>query len=455
MVAPRWLDPYVQELDRSCAEPVRVAVAAPPQHTKTTTTHHAIVQRLIKTPGKRNAYVTFSDRKAKSVEQSARIVAQRLGLAFQFNKDKWFDPVTGSSVTWGGGPSIQGEPIDGLLVLDDLLSGPDEARSRAVKDQWREWLLTVAIPRLHRSASLICMATRWADDDPTGVLLELGYRYINLQALAEGDTDDDGVVIGDPLGRHLDEALWPERKSTEELKQIRSYDIYAFSALWQGAPRAKGADAFAELATYTELPKQGFYVGYGVDLASTASTAADWSVCIRGLFVPEWHVVKDENGNEAWALSGKLYITEVVHKQVEATSFVLALHAMQRQMPGPMLWYAYGMEKAVGQFVRERVGPNFAWRSIGGDKFVRSAGAREASKQARILVPGRPMLDDGTPDDRWIEPAWVAPYRNEVASFTGVQGKDLADDQVDATSALWDLFTKWAVPKRKRKGGVL
>lgn len=438
---PEHLGPYVQQLELSDTQSIRCVLAAPPQHTKTSTTYHALVRKFFSQPGKRHAYVTFSAQRAYRVEEMARAVAQSAGIDIRFRHDLWFDPKTGTRIVWGGGPGIQGEPVDGLLVLDDLLSGAAQARSKTIKQGWVDWMDGVALPRCHRSASIIVMATRWADDDPSGVLIGRGWKYINLKALSEGDLDEEtGTVADDPLKRAPGVALWPERKTVAELEALRTDNVFNFSALYQGAPRRKGAVFSSNPTYYRELPKEHQY-GFGVDLASTAKTSADFSVCIEGYFVPEPYTYIDPETNQpVYAVTGKLYIVDVQRKQVDGPAFVLTLHSKLSRRRGPMLWYCSGTEKLGAQFIQERLPKNtFAWRPAQGDKFVRATNAFEAWNSGRILLPEE---SEDTP-----APAWLHPFIDEVTSFSGVN--DPHDDQVDALAAIWDLFTKFIATKKK------
>src|SRR6185369_5723818 len=169
------------------------------------------------------------------------------------------------------------------------------------------------------------------------------------------------------------------------------------------------------------VPSSDYIVGYGVDLAYSAKTAGDWSVCVRLLKVSTG-IVDPETGKLIW----KYYVVDVQRKHVDAPSFALTLKAMQTSQPGPMLWYAATTEFGAGQFIAERV-PGFYCHLAKVDKLQRAQRAAEAWNLGRILVP------DG--EDR---PEWVEDFVDEVTNFTGV--KDAHDDQVDALAAGFDLL---------------
>jgi hypothetical protein len=132
-------------------------------------------------------------------------------------------------------------------------------------------------------------------------------------------------------------------------------NIYWWSAMYQGEPVPMGASVFAEPGTiitesdgtqvprgaryYRELPNIFRTGAFGLDLAYTAKTAADWSIVIEGI----------ASGND-------LYVTNVIRKQVEATDFAMTLHGLAAKRRGwKMRWYASGTEKGAAQFIRKQL----------------------------------------------------------------------------------------------------
>jgi len=137
-----------------------------------------------------------------------------------------------------GGP-IVGRGAD-LMLIDDYVKNAEEAMSEAYHRKVWEWFKGVAYTRLEPNASLIVLATRWAQNDLIGRLLtempHENWTLINLPMLAE---------INDPLGRELDEPLWPERYPADACERIRkTLGTYWFEAQCQQNPPASmsGAD---------------------------------------------------------------------------------------------------------------------------------------------------------------------------------------------------------------------
>ena len=113
-----------------------------------------------------------------------------------------------------------------------------------------DWYDTTLRSRLHPGGTILITATRWAEDDLSGVLIERmrkeGYsgdqwEVLDFPALAE--PRDDEIVIDeeawrDELGRAMGEPLNPERYSREQYETIRDggMDAFLWSSLYQQRP---------------------------------------------------------------------------------------------------------------------------------------------------------------------------------------------------------------------------
>lgn len=119
------------------------------------------------------------------------------------------------------------------LFIDDPLSGVAEAMNADIKKQRYEVIKGNLMTRLQPGGNLYVVATRWAEDDPIGLIMsdpEVAplFNVIRFPALAEEN---------DPLGRAPGEALWPDQWSVEALQTARKLNgDYWFSALYQGRP---------------------------------------------------------------------------------------------------------------------------------------------------------------------------------------------------------------------------
>lgn len=403
--APRHLAPYSEVLSEAPGAQSCTVIAAPPQHGKTVLADHALVWWMARASERRSfAYATYSQDRADEVSDEVRLLAEAAGIEPVGKKRLWHTN-TGARVRFTSiGGAFTGSAVDAVLIVDDPFKDRRDANSKQYRENAWNWLNDVAIPRMHPGASVALMATRWHVDDLSGrCISRLNWRYLNLQAIC----DDPNT---DPLGRELGEALWPSQRPVEFLRP-RMANLYGWASLYQGMPRPKGGEVFQEPHYFDprQEPVSAFRVGYGVDLAYTKKTSADWSVCLRGKLY-----------------NGKIYIVDMQRKQVDAPSFTLTLKAKQAEMGGPMRWYASGTERGAGQFVRQKV-RKFEIKNASADKLVRATPASENWNLGNILVPGG---DDA--------PEWADILVDEVTGFTGVE--DPQDDVVDALAALNDLL---------------
>lgn len=420
-----YFAPYTRELENAIGGGLRLCFAAPPQHGKTEVTLHAFLWLCRYRPGHQHGYVTYNDDRAKDVAKHFRHAAHAAGFTVTGTLSKMelrFEGGIASTVQFTsiGGP-LTGFSLTGLLVIDDPIKDREEARSPTIRRRHIDWYETVGKTRRAPGLSIIVMATRWPGGDLTDHLTKKrGWKYINLKAIATGPTNDNGVVTDDPLGRKAGESLC-KRRPPEFFREDQA-DLFWWASMFQGEPQAQGLRVFAEPGTvaedgrhlgppyYRELPKEGYRVAFGVDLACTAKTSADWSVCIEG-----------------WEHDRKLYIVNVTRKQVDAPSFLLTLVACRANRPGAVFrFYGSGTEKGTAQFIQRKLGRCFKFLNASADKLVRATPAAAAWNQGNILLP----------DPDAIDAPWLDDFLAIVVNFTGTPGE--TDDDADALAALHD-----------------
>lgn len=427
-----YFKPYAAILESAIGASYRVWVAAPPQHGKTEFTLRAILYWARFFPGKRHAYVTFNQVRAREVAELFRTLAAEAGFTVKGTL-ALVRLENGTTVKF---TSIQGtltgSPIDGVCIIDDPIGGQKEALSPQRRRDFENWWVSTARARRHKGTSFIGMGTRWHIEDPGGYLTnKQKFQYVNLKAIATaknaGDIDDEGRVISDPLHRFPGESLWSQ-KPPEFFAEERT-SIYWWSAMYQGEPVPLGSSVFAEPGTieeidgkevsrgakyYRQIPTTFNSGAFGLDLAYTCKTSADWSICVEGI-----------------AVGKDLYVLDVVRKQVEATNFALALKSKSSLRPGwKMRWYASGTEKGSAQFIRKLLRKDgadpFRVLTAVGDKFVRAIGVAARWNSGNVYLP----------DPEHYNVPWLADFLYVVTHFTGQN--DEHDDDVDALSALHD-----------------
>lgn len=413
--APWHLKPYADKLEKFPHGGLETVLATPPQHGKTELTLHAIVWWLIKFPTLSFLYITYAQERADRVEMRARRVAQRAGLSFSKRKNLWMTPSGGSVIWTAFSGQITGEPVSGGVVIDDPYKNRREAESATNRQFLRDAMDDVINTRMHRGASALLMATRWTSHDLSGWLVkDRNWEYINLKAIC------DGLNLPPGDTRQPGEALWPLRKTVQELEGLRHRAPFTFSSMYQGEPRPREGTLFKEPTYYDQIPtERGYQVGYGIDLAYTESTSSDWSVCVRLVKVGPIY-----------------YVVGVWREQIESTAFKKIVRFRQREYRGKAYFYGSGTELgAVDSFRKaerdmtnpEIIHPGLDIRVMRAstDKRVRATPASEAWNAGRIQIP---HLDP--------EPDWLHIFVEEITLFTG--NKDPNDDQVDALAAVFD-----------------
>jgi predicted phage terminase large subunit-like protein len=329
----------------------------------------------------------------------------------------------GGMTTAGVGGPITGKGAD-LLILDDLIKNAEEANSEVHRENIWEWLQSTAMTRLEPGGAVAFLMTRWHEDDPPGRLLaqmEAGgerWEVLNLPALAEE---------GDPLGRPVGAALWPERYDAEALGRIRrTIGDYHFESLYQGrpVPRKGGmfeADWFKD--PWPAAPADCAWCR-AWDLAASDGKG-DWTVgVLMGRHDAGGPPTVDADGRiERGRVSSRYFVADVVRgrwneARVDEVVRETALRDRERygdvmvrgeQEPG-----ASG-KKAAAAFVRNLAGFDVQVEPNSGSKENR---ARALASQAGV---GAVKL---------VRADWNAEFVRELARFP--RGKH--DDQVDAAS---------------------
>ena len=157
---------------------------------------------------------------------------------------EWLTTQGGGCLSVGVGGSLTGATAD-LLIIDDPVANAEEANSPAMREKTWDWFLSTAMTRLSEQAVVVIIMTRWHLDDLVGRLIDPrpeletamaelpgGWRRVNIPALAEDN---------DLLGRKPGEALFPELKSSEFIRQqMARLTRYWAQALYAGRPVPRG-----------------------------------------------------------------------------------------------------------------------------------------------------------------------------------------------------------------------
>ncbi len=282
-----------------------IIVTLPPRHSKTSTIGVGLpAWYLGMFPDDQVIYASYAEDFAVKQGRKVRDLHTHHGLRLfgrgvskdAFAAADWkLEGAQGGMLSAGNGGPITG--VGGNLVIgDDLIKNARDANSEAEKAALIEWYDEVLRTRLEPGGTLILFFTRWRVDDLIGTLLErMGaegwtgdeYEVINLPALATlpdeidpAEDPDAAAEWTDVLGRHVGEALWPERYPAPLLHQMRANKADTFQAMFQGDPRVKEGGMFPR-------DKWRFYTADAVPEASrrlriwdlaASEASGDWTV---------------------------------------------------------------------------------------------------------------------------------------------------------------------------------
>jgi predicted phage terminase large subunit-like protein len=178
---------------------------------------------------------------AEKISRAIRKLARSRGVQISRDRDtarEWETTAGGGVRALGAGTGSAGLNADGIIV-DDPIGKREDAESQAVRDQVWDWLTDDILGRSEPHTIVLLTMSRWHADDPAGRLLDRqrgSWHVVDLPGEAEAN---------DPLGRRLNEPLWPEHRGEEWLNQKRiDFGEYGFASLIQGRPQPRGGGMF-------------------------------------------------------------------------------------------------------------------------------------------------------------------------------------------------------------------
>jgi hypothetical protein len=431
-ISPRWKSPKHLEQVTEVLDDITLRGAShefcfslPPQHAKTETLLHGAARHIAKHPHLTNAYVSYAGDYAHSRSRLLREYAVRAGARLKNDSNsaqEWRTVEGGGLFATGIGGPLTGQPISGILIIDDPYKNRQEAESATYRNRVYDWFTSTGYVRVHPGASVIVLHTRWHEDDLIGRLTKEGidadpWKYVNLPALNDGS---------DPR-RAIDEPLWPEMRPLWWLLKRRARSEYDWASMFQGHPVPRGAKVFqnATLCERLPVPLVGRF-GIGIDLAYSGKKRSDFSTI----------VVMCE-------IAGVLFVVESHCVQVRAPEFAALLSSVCNRYPGVMpRWYCSGVELGVADLISGGVPLKTAEAAVilaslpvpidaqttTADKLIRAQGLAADWNAGNVVVPS--------------DKPWSNEFITQICSFTGVS--DLHDDIVDAAVAARDSIREGA-----------
>lgn len=258
--------------------------------------------------------------------------------------------VGGATVHFSGRAGLGAGLSADWIIIDDWFKNSEEAQSLTVREEaWRTYNADLKSRMNDERVPVIMIGSRRNADDVQGRIFDPSnlhydekeaakWTRIRFPALAEEN---------DPLGRALDEPLWPEKFGFEHLDAMRTHksDIIRedFQTQYQCRPFPEEGSYFKKhyLKTYSEeeLPKHLRVYGFS-DHAYRTKQKNDRSCCIM--------IGVDPSG-DLWVLPDVFWDRCQTDVLVEAMIDLMARH-------NPSCWWAArdAISGSIGPFLKKR-----------------------------------------------------------------------------------------------------
>ena len=254
----------------------RLAISLPPRSGKSETLCRFAAFMLEKASNSNVLCSGYSQSISRRFSRKTRtILSERCGLSKNHQSiDEW--SIDNGSVYYVGSVN---NPRTGVgyntIICDDLIKNREQANSPTITDKLRDFYKEDLYSRLEPGGSLILVGTRWSENDPIAYAISLddSFVVINIPAICD-DPDND------PLGRQLNESIFPERYTTEDYLAIKEVmGEFGFSALYQGKPVPKDGGLFKPDRIKIDTPEKIIKKVRAYDLAAS-SGKGDYSTGI-------------------------------------------------------------------------------------------------------------------------------------------------------------------------------
>lgn len=421
----------------------RQAVSVGPQHGKSfILSKLAVAWMLGAKPGITIALTGFShtlvtkfSKEVKAIINTRmyQLIFPEAQQVYGSDKAEEWELTNGSAlIAKSAGSKLTGRRVD-WLIIDDPHAGREEAESPTMRKKVINWYFADCITRLSPGAAVFCIQTRWHPNDLIGHLTseeyikeitdsgvtnieEEIYEVTNIPSLCE-------IEEGDPLGRKVGEAAFPEVRTAEFLQKIKAtIPAYEWQSQYQGRPRTAGSGkadiSKIQYCEYRDVPSPGDAIWCrGWDLAITEDQAADYTAAPLIAFDKEkrrLYIVKMFRNQMGWA-------------RLKKAMFETIEEDIQREVAGQGIEAVAGFG-AIYQEIKKKF--------LGRTQVIKKNPKR--SKMLRA-IPWINLLD--AESLFLVRGPWNKDFLAELDAFP--EGDN--DDQVDGVSVAWEM-----IPKRIR-----
>ena len=391
----------------------RLIINIPPRYGKTELAVKCFIAwSLAKNPSSKFIHLSYSDDLA--LDNSSQTKEYIESEAFQSlwemelkkdaqGKKKWFNKdgggvyatASGGAITGFGAGVAESKEFSGAIIIDDPLK-PDDAPSDSRRGSVNERYNSTIRSRVNdRETPIIVIMQRLHEDDLSGFLLN-------------GGSGEDWEHLCLPALNELNEPLWEDKHSFEELEQIRQANRYNFAGQYMQTPSPEEGGEWRKewfkILDKAEIPIQSLKWELIIDGAYTKDTKNDPSGFQIG--------AKWDNNYVIWSSIDKYLempeLIKFIPNHISASGVNVCLTLVEPKASG----------KSIVQIVRQEIkGVNVAEIKT---KFVNSSKIENARACSSYIEGGRVILVKGS---------WNEHYLQQVATFPNAKH----DEHIDLT----------------------
>lgn len=261
-----------------------------------------------------------------------------------------------------------------IIIVDDPVSGREDAESDTIRRKTREAYQDDLMTRLIPGGKQIIIQTRWHEDDLSGGILP--ENWSGESGLLDGRDGQKWFVLclpaicdreDDPLGRAIGDPLWPEWFKDEHFDKFRG-NPRTWSALFQQKPRpSEGAEfKLTWLQRYLSPPKT---LNKLILIDPSSGKRKD-----SGDYTCMWVVGLGSDQNA--------YVVDCIRDRLNLTERVSALMDLHRKhKPIEVRYEQYGLQADIEAVKSEQERQQYRF------KIIEVGGATSKEDRIRRLVP--------------------------------------------------------------------
>lgn len=286
-------------------------------------------------------------------------------------------------------------------IIDDIFKSRAEAASEVQRENVWEWYTSTFYTRLEKNGQILITLTRWHEDDLAGKLIRLAQedkeadQWVVLSLSAECDEK----VRDDP--RELNEFLWPNKYSDEEMRKIKAtIGSYEWAAMYQQRPAPAQGGIF----------KRDWWRYYN-DLPRMDEVVQSWDLAFKDTVSSAFVV------GQVWGRKGaNKYLIDQHREKLSFLATIEAIRKMTAKYP-----------QAIKKLVEDKANGPAVIDTLKNEIVGLIAVDPEGGKEARAYAVSA-QIESGNVylPDKSIAP-WVDTLVDELCSFPSGRFKDQTD----------------------------